>query len=83
MTENEYQEHLVKILRTEEGFCNVYKYLSEAFSKCNTNAPKKIIRNDLALAVIELYKIGEVLNININEGVELISNEMKKENKND
>ena len=65
----------------------MFKNLSEAFSKCNTDAPKKIIRNYLAHTILAIHGIGELLEINVEEGVEFICNEIdkrdRKENKND
>lgn len=87
MNEKEYQEKLQEILKVEEAFCVVFKNLSEAFSKCNTDAPKKIIRNYLAHTILAIHGIGELLEINVEEGVEFICNEIdkrdRKENKND
>ena len=87
MDEKEYQEKLRKILKVEEAFCAVFKNLSEAFSKCNTDAPKKIIRNYLAHTILAIHGIGELLDLDLEEGVNFICNEIDrrdgKEKKND
>lgn len=86
MTEKEYREKLQEILKVEESFCAVFKNLSEAFSKCNTDAPKKIIRNYLAHSILAIHGIGELLDLDLEEGVTFICNEIdkrEKEKKND
>lgn len=80
------KEQLAKIIRLEEAFCMAFEKISSTFKKCNTDIPKKILRNELTEAIIALYTVGEILEINIDEGLEFITkeaNEKKGKSNND
>ena len=86
MTEEEYQSKIRKLLDIESVFSVAYTKLTEAFALVNTESPKKVIRNNLAYAVIAIYSIGQELGINVQDGIDLIQKdfeEKRKEQKHD
>lgn len=78
MTENEYKEKFELAIRIEEAFCMAYNKISDAFKKCYTDAPKKIIRNDLAAAIVAVYRVAEILDVDVDTAIELLYKESEE-----
>lgn len=81
LDEEEYLNKIEKILEIEICFGIAYRKLTDAFSVMNTTAPKKVIRNYLVNAILAIYSIGDKLDINIQDGIDLMLKDFEEKGK--
>lgn len=75
MTDETAQEKLKKRLEIDASISLILNQFSKALVLLNELAPKKLIRNYLAYAVIGIFNLGYDVGVDVQEGIKMIYNQ--------
>lgn len=78
MTDETAQEKLKKRLSIDASISLILNQLSNALVLLNELAPKKLIRNYLAYAVIGIINLGYNVGVDVQEGINMIYNQRQR-----
>lgn len=80
MTDETAQEKLKKRLEIDASISLIFNQISNALLLLNELAPKKLIRNYLAYAVIGIIDLGYKVGVDVQEGINMIFNQHSSAN---
>lgn len=80
MTDETAQEKLKKRLEIDASISLIFNQISNALLLLNELAPKKLIRNYLAYAVIGIIDLGYKVGVDVQEGINMIFNQHSSDN---
>lgn len=80
MTDETAQEKLKKRLEIDASISFILNQISNALLLLNELAPKKLIRNYLAYAVMGIIDLGYKVGVDVQEGINMIFNQHSSDN---
>lgn len=80
MTDETAQEKLKKRLEIDASISLILNQISNALLLLNELAPKKLIRNYLAYAVMGIIDLGYKVGVDVQEGINMIFNQHSSDN---